>query len=360
MRRAGMRGLDSPTAASVPRRRRQHGDADGDDDAVPDRLAPCAAAEHVAVPAPGETLQRVGEERLGIHRQRHRHEYRQHQECQHEPAPHQQHRHADLVGERRVGRQQHGQTSFMRSMPNMRANAAEQPERERQQDEAERGRHRPVQIDVDVVGDEVGDQLVGRSAHQRGRDEVAEAQDEGQQAAGHHARHHLRQIDAAERGERPRAERIGRPHLRRRDRAHDAVDRQQRERQLDMRHGDDQADAGVHQVDRMIGDVQAEQQLVQDAGPLQQHRPCRRAHQDRGPERQQHQQDQARRRRSRQVRQEPGERKAQHQRDQRDAGGDPEGAREDRADRSPDPARPHRCRLPPSSAGRRPRADSSW
>ena len=53
----------------------------------------------------------------------------------------------------------------------------------------------------------------------------------------------------AECGERPRAERIGRPHLRRRDGAHDAVDRQQRERQLDVRHGDDQAGAGVHQVD---------------------------------------------------------------------------------------------------------------
>ena len=113
------------------------------------------------------------------------------------------------------------------------------------------------------------DQLVGRAADQRRGDVIAEAEDEGQQAAGHDPGHHLRQIDAPEGGERPCAERIGGPHLRRRDRPHDAVDRQQRERQLDMRHGDDQAGARVHQVEALVGDVQREQQIVQNPEFLQ-------------------------------------------------------------------------------------------
>src|SRR5215475_5281922 len=52
-------------------------------------------------------------------------------------------------------------------------------QRQHQQDEAERSRHLPVQVDIDVVGDEVADELIACTADERRRDVVAEAENEG-------------------------------------------------------------------------------------------------------------------------------------------------------------------------------------
>ena len=81
----------------------------------------------------------------------------------------------------------------------------------------------------------------------------------------------------------------------------------------------------------MIGKVQRQQQIIDDAIFLQQHCPRCGTYQNRGPERKQHQHDQPSGYRPRHIRQQPGQREAEHQRRQRNDGGDQEGARENAA-----------------------------
>ena len=88
---------------------------------------------------------------------------------------------------------------------------------------------------------------------------------EGEQASREDARHHLRQVDAPEHGERATAERLGRSELRGLDRAHHAIDRQKREGELDMRHRDDEAGPAIHQFEAIGRQAEPEQEVVEQA-----------------------------------------------------------------------------------------------
>ncbi len=136
--------------------------------------------------------------------------------------------------------------------------------------------------------------------------------------------HGLREIDLPEGEERPGAERARGAHVAGRDGLHHAVDRQQREGQLDVRHRQDGAEAREDHLEPLVD--QHFQQVVQRTFAAQQHEPRRGAHQQRGPERQHdedHQQVGACRRLGRQQ---IGDREAEDQRQHGDQPGDPEGA----------------------------------
>ena len=74
-----------------------------------------------------------------------------------------------------------------------------------------------------------------------------------------------------------------------RDLLHGGVERQHHERQQDMHGRDHGAEGVVHQRQRLVDDPEILQELVDHAGPLQQHQPGIGAHQHAGPERQHHQ-----------------------------------------------------------------------
>ncbi|MDR8818445.1 hypothetical protein FEQ05_02148 [Burkholderia pseudomultivorans] len=126
------------------------------------------------------------------------------------------------------------------------------------------------------------------------------------------------------------AERHGRALVGRRDRLHHAVQRQDHERQQDVRHRDIHADAVEQQRQRMRDQPGAEQRLVDQPLALQQHDPRGHAHQHRGPERNQHEDHHEVRAPLRQRRDPVCERIAEQQREQRDRHADHERAAEDR------------------------------
>jgi hypothetical protein len=80
---------------------------------------------------------------------------------------------------------------------------------------------------------------------------------------GENAGNDLRQINPPEHREWPPAERLRGAHQRWRDRTHHAVDRQQRKGQLDMRHGDDQPCAAIHQFETIGGQAEPKQEIVE-------------------------------------------------------------------------------------------------
>ena len=112
------------------------------------------------------------------------------------------------------------------------------------------------------------------------------------------------------------------------DGAHHGVQRQHHERQQHVGHGDQRAGHVVdHGQALLVADqAQRHQQVVDDALGLQQHDPRCRAHQQRGPERQQHAHQQQRGAPRRRMGYEVGERIAEQQAQYRDRHTDQEGA----------------------------------
>ncbi|MCY1413361.1 hypothetical protein D9M71_287910 [compost metagenome] len=116
-----------------------------------------------------------------------------------------------------------------------------------------------------------------------------------------------------------------RSHVRRRNSFHHAIDRQNHERQQDVHHRDVHTHAVEHQFQRLVDHAHAHQGTVDQATRLQQHNPGRDPHQDRGPERQQHQDHQQVALARRQVGQQVRQRIGQHQADGGNDQAHPEG-----------------------------------
>ena len=116
-----------------------------------------------------------------------------------------------------------------------------------QQHDAQRAGRAPVEEDLDVVGDAVGDHDHLAAAQHRRRHVEAEAEDEDDQRAGEQARQRQREEHRPERARRAGAE-VGRGlEVVAVDRPHRAVERQHQERQHDVHHADQRAGEVVHQ-----------------------------------------------------------------------------------------------------------------
>ena len=193
----------------------------------------------------------------------------------------------------------------------------------KQQDHRHRRRNRPVAVGEELVPQGLADHQRLRAAEQVGDDELADRRDEHQQAAGDDARQRQRKGDLPEGGARRAAEilrgldqRI--VHLLQR-----RIERQHHEGQIGIDDADEDRRVGVHDDQRLVDDVQRQQQLVEQPFGLQDADPGIDADQEAGPERQddQHQQDRPQGRRR--ARHAVGDRIADDQRqDRRDAGDD--------------------------------------
>ena len=200
----------------------------------------------------------------------------------------------------------------------------------------------------DVVGDPVRDEGAGGAADELGRDVVADRQDEDEDGAGADARHRLREVDPPERGPVGGAERLGRAEVGGRDGLHHRVERQDHERQQDVRHRDDRA-GGV--VDHRPAGCRRRRGRVQTRMSLM--TPCcwRSTFQEAVRTRSEVQNGRSTRmsrrfeRAQRQAGEEPGDRVAEHQAGEGDGEAEREGAQEERARRC---ARARACSAMPS------------
>jgi hypothetical protein len=71
-------------------------------------------------------------------------------------------------------------------------------QRRGQQNAPQRRGHPPIELAIGIEGDEIAHHLIRRPADQRRGDVVAQAQDEGEQAARRDPRHRLGEIDPPE------------------------------------------------------------------------------------------------------------------------------------------------------------------
>ena len=134
-----------------------------------------------------------------------------------------------------------------------------------------------------------------RSAAQQGRGHVkAQAQHEHDDDAGDQARHRQRHIDLPESLHRRSAEIGSRPHIVGIDGAHRGIERQHHERQHDVHHADGSAREIVHERQWAVDEAQAGEPRVDKTAPLQEDEPRIATHQKRGPDREQHQEQQER------------------------------------------------------------------
>ena len=102
-------------------------------------------------------------------------------------------------------------------------------------------------------------------AHQGRRDEEADAEDEHDQAAGYHAMPAQRQVNPAEHGERPGAQRAGGAGQAGVDGLDGGIQRQDHIRQQDVGHADHDGEAVVEQRQGLRDQPAFEQELVDDA-----------------------------------------------------------------------------------------------
>src|SRR5438874_11253963 len=111
-------------------------------------------------------------------------------------------------------------------------------QRRGQQHKAQGRSHAPVKGLVRVKGNEIADQLIVGTAHERRRDVVTDGEDENENAAGGDSRQCLRKIDSAERRKGRGTQRQRRSNPESRYTFHDTVQWQHHERQQHVRHGD--------------------------------------------------------------------------------------------------------------------------
>ncbi|OMP13417.1 hypothetical protein COLO4_01723, partial [Corchorus olitorius] len=197
------------------------------------------------------------------------------------------------------------------------------------QQPAQCGGHAPVDAGVGIEGHEVADHLVVRATQQCRGDVVTNGQDEHQQAPGADTGIGLGEVHPPETGERVATQRNRRTHVAWRNAFHHAVQRQDHERQQNVHHRDVHAGAVEHQFQRLVDDAHGHQRTVDQPARLQQYDPRCHPHQDRGPERQQHQDHQQVALPGRQVGQQVRQRVGQHQADGGDHHAHPQGAGKD-------------------------------
>ena len=178
-----------------------------------------------------------------------------------------------------------------------------------------------------MIGDAVRDEDAAGAADEFGRDVVADRQDEDEDRAGADAGDRLGEIDPPEGRPVVRAHGFGGAQIARRDRLHHRIERQDHERQKDVRHRDDRAGRVVdHHQTVVVGDESdPDEQVVDHALLLQEDLPGRGADQKRRPERQKDEDQDEVGRPHRQVAQKPGDRIAEDQtggryRDRQDEG----------------------------------------
>ncbi len=171
------------------------------------------------------------------------------------------------------------------------------------------------------------------AAHQGRGDVVADGHDEDEQHPGGEARDGQRHVDLGEGVDLRCTHRTGGAHVGRRDGLHHAVERQDHEGQQDVGHRHDGADLIVDHAHSptVVEQAEPDQHVVDDALLLQQDDPGGGAHQQRGPEGQQHQDHQQVGGLQRQSGQQEGHGIAQQNAEPGDQHRHPGGAPEERA-----------------------------
>ena len=171
----------------------------------------------------------------------------------------------------------------------------------------ERGREREVVRDADVDVDDVADEL--RARDERRRDVVAERQREGEDRAGRDRGQREREDDAPERPAAVRAEVGGRLEQRGRDPLEPGVDRQDHERQPEIREDEPGGDV----AEAWPGEAERREHPVEHALLLQDHPPGVDLDEVARPEREQDRDDeQVPRPRRRDLRHVEGDREREH------------------------------------------------
>src|SRR3954470_4384598 len=147
----------------------------------------------------------------------------------------------------------------------------------------------PLVIEFDIAADQHRYHYGAAAPEQFRRDVEAEREHEDQRTSRQHPGQRQRQKYSPEGEHGAGAEAGAGLHQVARDLLHGGVERQHHERQQDVEGRNDGAEAVVDQRQRLVDHAELAQQLVDDAGPLQQREPGIGADQHAGPERQHHQ-----------------------------------------------------------------------
>ena len=149
----------------------------------------------------------------------------------------------------------------------------EAPQRNGEEDDGRGCGESPVHELRDLGLDQHGDHRVPQAAEHGGRDVEAERDQEHEHAAAPHPGQAQGEEHAEERAQGPGAQRLGRPRQRAVDAHHDAVERQDHQRQQHVHHADVHADGTVEQLQRRVDEPGLEQERVDDSLRTEQHHP---------------------------------------------------------------------------------------
>src|SRR5437899_8885360 len=147
----------------------------------------------------------------------------------------------------------------------------------------------PLVVEFDIAADQHRYHDGAAAAEQFGRDVESEAEHKDQRTSREHPGQRQRQEYPPEGEHGTGAETGTGLHQIARDLLHGGVERQHHKRQQDVQGRNDGAETVVDERQRLVDHAELAQQLVDDAGPLQQREPGIGADQHTGPERQHHQ-----------------------------------------------------------------------